>query len=84
VGNPEKLKPVFKITQIFSERSGNPGIGVLRHSEIFRAFQKFWNFHFRSMKDCVDVPEILEWVFCIHQPSCVPCRQAGIVVLRYT
>jgi hypothetical protein len=35
VGVPEKLHPVFEITQIFSERSRNPGIGVLRRSEIF-------------------------------------------------
>jgi hypothetical protein len=28
---PGKLQPMFEITLIFSERPGNPGIGVLRH-----------------------------------------------------
>ncbi len=70
---PEELKSMFAIMHIkFFERSRNPGIGGLRHSKIFRAFQKFWNFHFRPQKDCVDVPAILESVFGIHQSSCVP------------
>jgi hypothetical protein len=49
-------------------------------SEISRAFQKFWNFHFLSQKDRVEVPEALEAVFGIHQTSCVPINTPPLLV----
>ncbi len=61
---------------IFSERPGNPEIGVLRHFRDLSCIPEILDFHFRSQKDCVDVPEIIESVFDIHQTSFVSCRHS--------